>query len=160
MAPIHCQPQPYAQTPWGHHLQADIDLAARRTAPVLVTAPPGYAATIVQAIAARSHRDLLPIAAPHPAAKDDVVTAIAESRLGITTSRGAILWLKEVHRFTSAQQAAVMKLVEAAQARPIARIVASSSVDLFDLVERGSFDARLFYRLNTIHLIVEMAAGE
>ena len=86
--------------------------------------------------------------------------AIAESRLGITTSRGAILWLKEVHRFTSAQQAAVMKLVEAAQARPIARIVASSSVDLFDLVERGSFDARLFYRLNTIHLIVEMAAGE
>jgi len=160
MAPFDCQPQSYAPAPWGHHLQADIDLAARRTAPVLVTAPPGHAATIVQAIAARSHRDLVPVAAPHPASNDDVVTAIAESRLAIATPRGAILWLKEVHRFTSAQQAAVTKLVEAAQARDIARIIASSSVDLFDLVERGSFDARLFYRLNTIHLIVEMAAGE
>ncbi len=32
MAPIDCQPRPYAQAPWGHHLQADIDLAARGTA--------------------------------------------------------------------------------------------------------------------------------
>jgi two-component system, NtrC family, C4-dicarboxylate transport response regulator DctD len=150
--------EPHAR---GHHLHAEIDLAAGRTAPVLITAPPGCAATIVQAIAARSHRDLIPVAAPHAGAADDVLTAIAENRLGIRTARAAILWLKEVHRLNAAQQAATMKLVEAGagQVCPAARIVASTSVDLFELVERGSFDARLFYRLNTIHLVVDMTGG-
>jgi Sigma-54 interaction domain len=161
MAPIDYEPQPSARAPLGHHLQADIDLAARRTAPVLVTAPSGCAATIVQAIAARSHRDLVPVTAPHPAAADDVLIAIAENRLDIRTPRGVLLWLKDVHRLNAAQQAAVTTLIEAgtapAQACSVARIVASSSVDLFDLVERGSFDARLFYRLNTIHVMVELA---
>ena len=149
--------EPHAR---GRHLQAEIDLAARRTAPVLITAPPGCAATIVQAIAARSHRDLIPVA-PHAGAADDVLTAIAENRLGIRTARAAILWLKEVHRLNAAQQTAAMKLVEAGtgQVRPAARIVASTSVDLFELVERGSFDARLFYRLNTIHLVVDLTGG-
>ena len=150
--------EPHAR---GHHLHAEIDLAAGRTAPVLITAPPGCAATIVQAIAARSHRDLIPVAAPHAGAADDVLTAIAENRLGIRTARAAILWLKEVHRLNAAQQTAAMKLVEAGtgQVRPAARIVASTSVDLFELVERGSFDARLFYRLNTIHLVVDLTGG-
>ena len=157
-APFDKHTQTSTHAPWAHHLQADIDLAARRTAPVLISAPPGCAATIVQAIAARSHRDLVPVAAPHPAAADDVITAIAENRLGIHTARGALLWLKEVHHLNDRQQAAVMKLVEAGfgQFPPAARIIASSSVDLLDLVDRGSFDARLFYRLNTIHLVVKL----
>jgi DNA-binding NtrC family response regulator len=158
MAPIDKQSQPTVRADWAHHLQADIDLAARRTAPVLITAPAGCAATIVQAIAARSHRDLVPVAVPHLSAADDILTAIAENKRGIRTARGAILWLKEVHRLTPPQQAAVMKLVEAnaGQVRPVARVIASTSVDLFDLAEHGSFDARLFYRLNTIHLVVEL----
>jgi DNA-binding NtrC family response regulator len=159
MAPFDKHTQTSTHASWAHHLQTDIDLAAHRTAPVLISAPPGCAATIVQAIAARSHRDLVPVAAPHPAA-DDVITAIAENRLRIRTARGALLWLKEVHHLNDRQQAAVMTLVEAGLGcGPVpsaARIVASSSVDLLDLVDRGSFDARLFYRLNTIHLVVEL----
>ena len=35
--------------------------------------------------------------------------------------------------------------------RPRKRVMASSSVSLFDRVEAGTFDDRLFYRLNAIH---------
>jgi DNA-binding NtrC family response regulator len=31
--------------------------------------------------------------------------------------------------------------------------VASSSVSLFDRVQQGAFDARLFYRLNVVHVV-------
>ena len=36
----------------------------------------------------------------------------------------------------------------------VPRIVASSSVALCDCVLKGRFDARLFYRLNIIHIVV------
>jgi len=127
-------------------------VAAAGTVPVLITAPPGCASVIVQAIAARSHRDLIPV----PAASHDILRAIAEERLGIRTRRGAILWLEEVHELTPAHQAAVMRLVErgAAQPQQALRIIASSSADLLAMVERGSFDDTLFYRLNAIHVVV------
>jgi len=138
--------------PASHELQADIDVAAAGTFPVLITAPPGCASVIVQAIAARSHRDVIPV----PAASHDLLRAIADERLGIRTRRRAILWLEEVHELTPAHQAAVMKLVElgAAQPQQALRIIASSSADLMAMVERGSFDDNLFYRLNAIHVVV------
>jgi transcriptional regulator with PAS, ATPase and Fis domain len=36
----------------------------------------------------------------------------------------------------------------------VPRIVASSSISVCDYVRRGRFDARLFYRLNAIHIVV------
>jgi DNA-binding NtrC family response regulator len=50
-----------------------------------------------------------------------------------------------------AQQSALMPLVAAARA---CRIIATTSVPLFERVLQGSFDAGLFYALNTIHIKV------
>jgi Sigma-54 interaction domain len=157
MAPIDPQLRPPIRVPRAHHLQIDIDVAARRAVPVLISAQPGCAAIIVQAIAARSHRDVIPVSPPKPAATDDVITTIAEKRLGIRTPRGAILWLKQVHELSAAHQAAVIRLLDAAAAAQPQqlRVVASSSADLLDRVESGSFDGHLFYRLNAIHLVVD-----
>src|SRR5439155_277139 len=81
-------------------LAADISLAARCTAPVLITGAVDDTLPIVQAIAARNQHDLSgppTIVTCDPAAGDDVVAAIAASgRNGGATGR-AILWLKEVH---------------------------------------------------------------
>ena len=67
------------------------------------------------------------------------------------------LYLKEVGRLTADQQARLlMVLREQALASwpepPPTRVVASTSEGLFERVVQGSFDANLFYRLNTIHL--------
>src|SRR5436190_8321104 len=100
--------------PSSHELQADIDVAAARTVPVLITAPPGCASVIVQAIAARSHRDVIPVSV----ASRDILRAIAEERLGIRTGRRAILWLEEVHELKPAHQTAVMRLIELGAEQP------------------------------------------
>ena len=157
MESITKQPEPHIRAFWVKQLESDIDLAARKTVPVLITAPPGSATTIVQAIAARSHRDLIPIPTADSVGSDDLIIAIAEDRRTVSTGRGAILWLKDAHRLKPAQQAAVMNLLEYGVGPPhrVPRIIASSSVDLFDLVTAGEFDARLFYRLNAIHIVVQ-----
>jgi len=139
-------------------LEAEISVAARSGSPVLITAPPGYALSIVRAIAARDHRGQAAILTCDSVAGDDVITAIADNTLGVVTDCGsAILWLKEVHALKSDEQAAVMDLIARQPVRRNGegpRIVTSSSVDLFDRVAKGLFDAGLFYRLNTIHIVV------
>ena len=67
------------------------------------------------------------------------------------------LFLKEVGRLSPDQQVRLlMGLRENALAcwpeAPPVRVVASTSECLFERVIDGSFDANLFYRLNTIHL--------
>ena len=67
------------------------------------------------------------------------------------------LFLKEVGKLTVDQQVRLLKLLrQTAQAcwpsPPPARVVAYTSEGLFERVVDGSFDADLFYRLNTIHL--------
>jgi hypothetical protein len=39
------------------------------------------------------------------------------------------------------------------------RLFASTSVSLFDLVQQGMFDARLFYRLNVVHVVARGPEG-
>ena len=63
-----------------------------------------------------------------------------------------ILLLREVHDLTPRQQGLLLELLEERHGAP-PRIIASSSVSLYDRVKEGTFDARLFYRLNTVHVI-------
>ena len=139
--------------------EADISLAAVSLAPVLITAPPGDALRIVRAIAARERRGhAREVLTCDVAAGDDVVGAIAGNRLRIATDHGtAILWVGEVHALKRRDQVALMKLLaypSTGRGGDVPRIVASSSVDLRDRVATGRFDARLFYRLNIIHIVV------
>jgi DNA-binding NtrC family response regulator len=94
----------------------------------------------------------------------DHVIAAVDDRTGKTREGGSrILWVKDVDRFSAAQQAILLRLIGdmSRQAQParIPRVIASSNVDLFDRVTGGSFDAQLFYLLNSIHIVEMPATG-
>ena len=139
-------------------LESDIGLAARYRARVLITAPMDRALSIVQAIAARNHGGVSREIISCDAEDADHVIAAVDDRAGkVGNDRSPILWVKDVHRFSAAQQASLLRLIGDMSRQParISLVIASSNVDLFDHVTNGSFDARLFYLLNSIH-IVEM----
>jgi hypothetical protein len=142
-------------------LESDIKVAVRHRVPVLITAPVDDATTIVRAIAESiQHRPAAEVVTCDSATCDDIVAAIAGSGHGSGTGRDTIVWLKDVHGLKPTEQAVTMDLLTAWRTDRMPRIIASSSVDLFDLVKAGAFDARLFYRLNTIHIIVPPPRAE
>jgi hypothetical protein len=122
----------------------DILLAARSTCAVLITAPPDEALEIARAIAIEEgSADRLLVHDSATAAASD----LPESHPG-----PLILLLREVHDLTPGRQRLLMDLLEERQgASP--RIIASSSVSLYDRVKEGTFDAGLYYRLNAVHIV-------
>ncbi len=138
-------------------LEAEIGLAARYRARVLITAPVDRALPIVQAIAARHHGGVNhEIISCDAEDADRVIPAVKDRAGKIGKDRSPILWVKDPHRFSTAQQAILLQLIDDTSRQPtrIPRVIASSNVDLFDRVRNGSFDARLFYLINSIHIVV------
>ena len=133
----------------------DIDLAIHSSVAVLITAPPDDALSIARVIANQRGcgEDLLvcDFGARGRQRPDGTDQPPLE--------RARILLLREVHTLTPSQQARLMELFEAGEPGPRPRIIASSSVALFDRVRQGTFDERLYYRLNGIHLTTPAGAG-
>jgi hypothetical protein len=127
----------------------DAVLAVRIGCPVLISGPADEALDLAQMIASESglHGGVQVCDLDRPDAAREVAIRPHPSR---------VLMLPEVHTLTGAQQAELMQALDDALARGIPpRIIASSSVSLFNCVRRGAFDADLFYRLNA--LTVEVA---
>jgi hypothetical protein len=140
-------------------LEDDLDIAARTKVPVLITAPPDRALSIAQAIASRNDpAGAATIRVCDSAAGDDVMAALAETRLQESMNRGITTFLlREVHMLNETEQEAVMRLLDTRPFRAfdeVPRLITTSSVSLFDRVREGAFDERLFHRLNTIHIMV------
>jgi hypothetical protein len=145
-------------------LDFEIQIAAQSSVPVLITAPPEQALAVARDIGARGRSgNALPVLICDPAGGDDVIAAVKEEGPEtLPADAVGILVVREVHALTETEQAELMTLLDDRQVRRSGRnrrIVATSSVSLFDRVVQGTFDARLFYRLNTIH-IVPASAGE
>jgi hypothetical protein len=139
-------------------LEEDLAIAARARVPVLISAPPERALTIARTIATRSDpAGTETMRVCDTAAGEDVLAALAENRLLTSEGQGPTTFLlREVQMLTESQQAAVMRLLDTHPLRAVEetpRIITTSSVSLFDLVKQGSFDARLFSRLNVIHIV-------
>lgn len=150
----------------GHssQLEIEIEIAATQRVPVLITAPLNHATSIVQAIAARSHGSTAKIVTCDPPASEDVFAALRDGlRDPFESSEPGefIVWLKEVQGLSPAQQAETMDLLdeETWSAGQLPRLIASSSVNLFERVKAGAFDERLFYRLNVIHIKARRLTG-
>jgi hypothetical protein len=141
-----------------NEVEEDIAIAARVSAPVLITAPGHCADNILHDIVARRHTGGSPtILTCEPGGSDTFAERLAG---GLATDHEVVVWLKEVHRLSAAEQALVSALLADAQHRDddaSTRIIASSSVDLFERVEAGAFDAALFYRLNAIHIMLPLS---
>jgi hypothetical protein len=133
----------------------DMALAARTSLSVLITATPELAIPIAIKIAAgtdepASDEGVLVVDAADN--RDLQSTLIRAASGGLDRLRAVVV--HDVDSLGPAQQAALMSLVADA-ARPRARacrIVATTSVPLYERVLDGSFDSRLFYCLNRIHI--------
>jgi transcriptional regulator of acetoin/glycerol metabolism len=140
-------------------LAEDIGCAARSDVPVLITGRPEEGHEIACAIDRRSRS---------PKGTVEVVDCRQGGALGkvlsftprdpsqAPTGRASILLLQEVQALSLNEQAEFEdRLAELRVSRrmPI-RIIASSSMPLFERVRDGCFNERLFYRLNVIHMVV------
>jgi hypothetical protein len=66
--------------------------------------------------------------------------------------RGLSILIPEVHTLDAPDQEALLKLL-ATPGRPV-RVIATTSIDLYERIMVGEFDRALFYRLNTIHIML------
>ena len=140
-------------------LALEIGCAARTDVPVLITGRPEEVREIACAIDRFSAR---------PKGTVEVVDCRERGALGRVLAftprdpsqshgeRASIVLLQEVHALSPNEQAQFEhRLAETrASPRPAVRFIASSSTPLFERVLEGSFDERLYYRLNVIHMIV------
>ena len=132
----------------------DMALATRTSLSVLISGAPDLALPMAIKIAAGADEA--------PSGDVLMVDGAADGELGSTLigaaardlNRFRAVVVHSVDSLDAAQQSALMSLVADA-ARPRdrgCRIVATTSVPLFERVLEGSFDSRLFYCLNKIHI--------
>lgn len=129
------------------HLETDIRLAKNSRACVLITATPERALAVVDAIADGTTEYLILDGA-----------AIVDAARGYwrdnrTTRDKVAMVIQEVHALNDTEQAALMTLLDGRDGAGVQRIIAMSSVCLFDRVQRGTFNPALFYRLNVLHIV-------
>jgi transcriptional regulator of acetoin/glycerol metabolism len=141
----------------------DLELAAAVDVPVLLSGPPAECQELACELDRRS------------GSRDGTVEVVdcrqrgalamfrqrtAERMTRCDLARCRILLLQEVHALSPGDQALLARRLEEVQrvrAAARVRIVASSSVPLFDRVVDNLFDEHLFYRLNVIHIVVPLA---
>ena len=136
----------------------DIAVATRTSVPVLISAPAESALPMALEIAMGSGVDGADGVVVVDAADADhrhlrsTFTCVSEAGLGPLRT----IVVQGVEALDQAQQSALMALVAdtAGPGARACRIIATTSVPLFERVAQGSFDSDLFYRLNRIHIKV------
>ena len=134
------------------NLEKDISVARQWLGPVLITAPPEYALAVAHVIAVGDNKKQQRLRMVMCDGAAIVSASLGDRRAIETTTGETVLVVHEVHTLSDAEQAALLLLHDAKEVGH-RRIIATSSVCLFDRVKRGTFNASLFYRLNTIHLV-------
>ena len=134
--------------------EEDISLAAQVDVPVLISGPAAACCELACELDRRS---------TSPAGAVEVIDCRAEDALrslergkGNDTDAAKILLLQEVHALSPDDQIRLTRKLEEI-GRPtlgVRRILASSSVPLFDRVVDQLFSEPLYYRLNVIHLVI------
>jgi two-component system response regulator AtoC len=142
-----------------HPLESQIRTAAGTRVPVLISAGKARARAIAGQIhrrSTRADRDLLVVdcsIAPN---------VLEEKVINASPNGTGTLVLLEIDRMPSALQTRLRARLTV-EARALAlgtpealvgsRLMATCSRDLYGMVEQGTFDRDLFYRLNTIHIM-------
>jgi transcriptional regulator of acetoin/glycerol metabolism len=143
-----------------HPLSVDTVLAARTSVPVLVSGDQETALRVALDIASRSGGgdagNVMIVDAAEATGPGSFMHNAPESGGPLTT-----VILREIQSFTAAQQAALVELIAESRRLNFSsawRVIATTSVPLFDRVVEGSFNARLFYFLNSIHIVMALRA--
>jgi transcriptional regulator with GAF, ATPase, and Fis domain len=143
----------------------DEEAAARSDAKLLITAS---APLLVEALARRIHAAGVRAALPFVPTRacdfpiDRPILAATCCRL-LDTAAGGSLFINDVEEMPRSVQDMVTELLadlELARAPfPHVRLISGTTVSLLDRIEAGTFSDRLFYRLNTIHLLAKNGNG-
>lgn len=143
--------------------EPDLELAAAHDACVLIAADPDLALKVARDIADRDRRKRSGIRILDCDALDPLAARVALSECLLQPVAPAhacgTLLLREVHALNRQNQVMLADLLtsNATVNGNAPRIIASSSTALFDRVQNGQFDDRLFYRLNTIYMAFNRA---
>ena len=136
----------------------DIEVATRTSVPVLISAPAESALPMALEIAMGYGADgadgIMVVDAADADHRHLRSTFELVSEAGLSPLRTIVV--QRVEALDQAQQSALMTLVAdtAGLDARACRIIATTSVPLFERVTQGSFDSDLFYRLNRIHIKV------
>jgi len=129
----------------------DMAVAARTSLPVLISAAPEFAHQLAIELAVGPDGEGADGVVVIDAADHYYLQATLMLAAGAPLSHLRAVVVHDVDVLDLAQQSALMPLVAGARA---CRIIATTSVPLFERVLQGSFDSGLFYALNTIHIKV------
>jgi transcriptional regulator of acetoin/glycerol metabolism len=147
------------EVPLPPDLALEIGCAARTHVPVLITGGPEEGREIACAIDRYSDTptgSVEIVDCRQRGALGRVLAFTPRDRTQDSSDRASIVLLQEVHALSRNEQAQFeTRLAEMRSSpRPPVRFIASSSAPLFERVREGSFDERLYYRLNVIHVVV------
>lgn len=134
-------------------LEPDVDCAAAVAVPVLISAGADLSEWLARLIHDRSARRHEPFVVFRPGGGDELrlLTGVLN---GAGPDRGT-LFVAEVGRAGLEVQRLLRQTIATAEpARARFRLIAATSAWLFERVERGEFDDRLFYGLNKIHIAI------
>jgi DNA-binding NtrC family response regulator len=135
--------------------EEDISLAARVDVPVLITGP---AAACQELACELDRRSTSPVGAVEviDCRSENALRALAPQEEQAVSSNAKILLLQEIQALTPDDQLRLTRELDHVGRAPWGgrRILASSSVPLFDRVVDQLFDETLYYRLNVIHIVI------
>lgn len=139
-------------------LEPDVRCAAAGDAQVLISGKPDAAEWLARVIHRRSPRADGPFlvfdaALQGPEAARALRSILEERR---TEAQAGTLFLRNVSHASREVQVVLRDwfATRPEMTRPRLRIIGASTVWLLERVQAGSFDDRLFYRLNTIHITI------
>ena len=148
------------------HAVEDEDLAVRcATATLLITAPRAAdVETLARRIHAASAYGAFPFVQVSAAALPGRATMLIDTcaRLLAAANGGSLLLTDVEHMPRLVQHRLLGTLAEVQRARHpsrAVRLMAGTTASLCDRIADGTFSQRLFYRLNTIHIVVTDAAA-
>ena len=140
------------------NLASDIQTARRFPVSVLITGPPERALAIANAIAEpRGAGEAGRLLMFDGAAFLEAVNRDRWDAAG--SDERADLVIRDIDRLTSAEQAALMALLDTGSQYGSRRIISAAPASLFDRVQDGTFMRELYYRLNVIHIVSDCCEG-
>jgi hypothetical protein len=140
-------------------LEPDVNCAAAVAVPVLISADAEVAEWLARLIHHRSSRQPEPFFLFRPG-RGDQLGLLKGLLNGYRRKRGT-LYVADISRAIPEVQVLLRDMLAAPQPDPHApfRVIGGTSNRLFEQVESGAFDDRLFYRLNKIHIRVGSREG-
>lgn len=134
----------------------DVDCAVRTEAAILISGNCELATAIARLV--HDHR-------PAPASfvvidcgQDEALSRALPEALDDGSPGERTVLLRNIDRLTPSQQSFVVSQLGSDAGRSRrggrVRVIATTSVALFERVSRGAFDQKLFYCLNTVHIVV------